>query len=97
MCLSEWDMSKIAGDLVMTRTFEGLCYGHQAANPWTSPTITVMNDSTAELKPIIFSQLLKVVVYTVIISWKDQPQWIVLISTLTKLLPSMSRNLFKQV
>jgi hypothetical protein len=34
-------------------TFEGLCYGHQAANPWTSPEVTVMNDSTAELKPII--------------------------------------------
>lgn len=32
--------------------FEGLCYGNQAANPWTSPEVTVMNDSTAELKPI---------------------------------------------
>jgi Secretion system C-terminal sorting domain len=33
--------------------FEGLCYGNQTANSWTSPTVTVMNDSTAELKPII--------------------------------------------
>lgn len=32
--------------------FEGLCYGNQAASSWTSPEVTVMNDSTAELKPI---------------------------------------------
>lgn len=32
--------------------FQGLCYNYQAANPWTSPAVTVMNDSTAELKPI---------------------------------------------